>query len=105
MFEVGYSQSKSVRQELLAAEAQVLARCDLIGLKAWESMLGLSAPPRTEPGIDVPSVFSAASDRAPRHYGAGPLVCHELFVEAALASVLFQSYSGFELLSRQRSIA
>jgi glycosyltransferase involved in cell wall biosynthesis len=94
-----YAGTESAREELLSVESQLLEQCDLTGLKAWARALGLDRSSRTEPAFDPPvrRPFSAAQ-REPDITVLVPSYCHASFIEAALESVLAQTYPGFRLL-------
>jgi glycosyltransferase involved in cell wall biosynthesis len=94
-----YAGTGSDREELLSVESRLLEQCDLTGLKAWACSLGLERPARTEPAFDVPVRRPFAQARGePDITVLVPSYCHASFIEAALESVLAQTYSRFRLL-------
>jgi glycosyltransferase involved in cell wall biosynthesis len=94
-----YSGTESARQELLSVESRLLEQCDLMGLKALARSLGLDRSARIDAAFDPPvrRPFSDAQGE-PDTTVLVPSYCHASFIEAALESVLAQTYPGFRLL-------
>jgi colanic acid/amylovoran biosynthesis glycosyltransferase len=87
-----------IRRELVACEAQLLAKYGLMGLDAWARALGVDRPARVQAAFTIPPRSAAAPGTgAPDVTVLVPSYCHENFIEAALESVLSQTYPRFLL--------
>ena len=93
-----YAGSDADRHALLAAEAEALDQCGLAELAGWARSLGLHKPTRTEPGVVIPARRPAPVGSTPDVTVLVPSYRHAAFIEAALDSVLAQTYAAFRVL-------
>ncbi len=93
-----YDADDATRGALLQAEADMLDGCGLADLAAWGRRLGLHEPARSGAGIEIPARRPAPAGARPDITVLVPSYCHAPYIQAALESVLAQTYANYRLL-------